>query len=310
MLPRVLITGGAGYSGTVLAALLADHGYPVTIFDCFQWGENPVLHLVRKGVQVVRGDVTVRDDVSRVVKNHDVVVHLAALVGFPLCDQHPRMAREVNVGGTKNVLAASSAQQQLICASSGSVYGKVEGACTEQTPARPMSLYGKTKAEAEKMVLDAGGVAMRLASLFGVSACMRFDLLVNAFVYRAIHLGWTVLYRPGDRRTLLHVADAATGYLLAIQNYERIRGEVFNVGDESLNCTKQCVVDRVANRFPMKVIVADAGEDPDMRDYTVCYARIRERLGFAAQTGLDAGIREVGEAAGFCGLKMGWRFAP
>ena len=310
MLPKVLITGGAGYKGTVLAELLRGRGYPVTIFDCFRWGEAPVLHLVPKGVDVVRGDVTRKDDLAPAVKDHDVVIHLSALVGHPLCGKHPTLAREVNVGGTRNLIECLSRQQQLIYASSGSAYGKVEGVCTEQTPTQPLTIYGQTKLEAEKMVLDFGGTALRFASLFGVSPCMRFDLLVNAFVYRAVHFGSIVLYRPGDRRTFLHVADAAVSYLATIQNYRALCGNVVNVGDESLNCTKQHVVDTVTKFFPMEVTVAGEGEDPDMRDYAVSYAKIRRQAGFAAEISLEAGIREVGAVARFCPGNADWRFAP
>ncbi len=310
MLPSVLITGGAGYKGTVIAELLHDHGYPVTIFDCFRWGEEPALHLLRKGVRVVRGDLTRKDDVGAVAKDHDVVIHLAALVGFPACRKNPILAAEVNVGGTRNLIQALSKQQRLIFASSGSVYGKLEGVCTEQTPAKPITLYGKTKLEGEKMVLDHGGTALRFASLFGVSPCMRFDLLVNAFVYRAIHVGWLVLFCPDDRRTFLHVNDTAASYLRAVQNYEAMQGEVLNVGDESMNCTKQQVAETVTRHVPMKVIIEEQGQDPDGRDYTVNYARIREKIGFVAEVGLAAGVEEVAAAARFCRMKADWRFTP
>ncbi len=310
MMPSVLIIGGAGYKGTVIAELLCDHGYPVTIFDCFRWGEEPVLHLFRRGVRVVRGDVTSRDDVAAVARDHDVVIHLAALVGFPACAKHPVLAKEINVGGTRNVTEALSTQQQLIFASSGSVYGKLDGICTEDTPANPLTLYGKTKLEGEKMVLGRGGTALRFASLFGVSACMRFDLLVNSFVYRAVHIGWMALFCPYDRRTFLHVNDTAVSYVRAVQNYESMQGQVFNVGDESMNCTKQHVVDTVTEHVPMKVIVEDQGRDPDGRDYAVKYDRFRERVGFAAQIDLAAGVQEVAAAAKFSCMKADWRFTP
>ncbi len=310
MRPNVLITGGAGYQGLVVAELLHDRGYPVTLFDCFRYGEDPVFHLARQGVRIIRGDVTRADEVARAVKDHDVVIHLAALVGYPLCEKEPVTAEEVNVGGTRHVVAAMSPRQSLIFASTGSVYGRVDSECTEQTPTRPLSLYGRTKLEAEKIVLDFGGVALRFASLFGVSPCMRFDLLANAFVYRAVHEGRLLVYGAENRRTFLHVQDAALSHLAAVENYDLMRGEAFNVGDESLNCTKRHLAQQTARQFPMEITIAESGEDPDLRDYAVRYEKIQQLIGFSASVDLPSGIEEVGKLARFCAMKAAWRFSP
>lgn len=306
---RVLITGGAGFKGCVIAERLHAAGHDVTVFDRFRYGEAPGIGLLRHGVRVVRGDVTDRDSVAHEVKRHDAVVHLAGMVGFPLCDAEPLMADEVNVGGTRNVVDAMHPDQLLVYASTGSVYGRVDGVCTEDREPTPLTRYGRTKLDGERVAIEFGGVSLRFATMFGVSPCMRFDLMINAFVYRAVHIGWMVLYQADDRRSFLDVVDAAASYELALDRYPDMRGEVYNVGDPALNLTKREVAGAVQQHFPMRVMIEDVATDPDQRNYEVSFAKIRA-LGFRAQVPLGVSIRAIGDAARLMTGEAAWRFRP
>jgi nucleoside-diphosphate-sugar epimerase len=306
---KILITGGAGFKGCVIADALLDQGHEVTIFDVLRYGEGPGMGLLKRGARVVRGDVTRIEQLAPEVARHDAVIHLAALVGFPLCDAEPRLAEEVNVGGTKNLVSLMHPGQLLVYASTGSVYGRVEGLCTEDQLPTPLTLYGRTKLEAERIATDFGGVSLRFATLFGVSPCMRFDLMINAFVYRAIHIGWMVLYQADDRRSFLDVSDAADSYVFALENYAEMAGKVFNVGDPKLNLTKRDVVEAVSAHFPMRVVYEDVRADPDQRNYEVSFDRIRQ-LGFKSSVPLDASILAIGAAAQLSDGEGTWRFHP
>ncbi len=305
---RVLITGGAGYKGCVLAETLLADGHEVTIFDVFRYGEAPVMGLLRRGARVVHGDVTRLDQLAPEVARHDAVVHLAALVGFPLCDAEPQRAHEVNVEGTRLLISLLHPQQGLVYASTGSVYGRVEEMCTEDQLPAPLTHYGVTKLAGERLALDFGGVALRFATVIGVSPCMRFDLLVNDFVYQAIHTGWMALYQPGVRRSFVDVDDVADSYAFTLKHYGEMAGEVYNVGNPDLNLTKQQVVDAISQHFPMRIVYGDVQEDPDRRDYQVSFDRIGE-LGYRARVPLDDSIRAVGAAARIARTDTAWRYS-
>jgi nucleoside-diphosphate-sugar epimerase len=306
---KVLVTGGAGFKGCVVTEALLRAGHQVTVFDLMRYGEGPAIGLQRLGAEVVRGDVTKPHQVAPQVAAHDAVIHLAAVVGFPLCDLDPLRAEVVNVGGTHNVAAALRPGQPLIYASTGSVYGRVDDICTEDQEPRPLTRYGRTKLEGERIARMAGGVALRFATVVGVSPCMRFDLMVNAFVYRAIHFGWLDLYQPGDRRSFVDVADAADAYVFTLEHYDEMSGEVFNVGNSDLNLTKQQVAETVGTHFPMHIELTIARPDPDQRDYNVAFERI-EALGFRSTVGLDSTIAQVGSIAQLVDRAEDWRFVP
>ena len=306
---KVLLTGGAGFKGCVISEILLRAGHEVTVFDPLRYGEGPAIALLRLGAQVVHGDVRNADQVRAAMTTSDAVIHLAALVGFPLCDLDPTAAEQVNVGGTRNVVAALRPDQRLIYASTGSVYGRVDDICTEDIDPQPLTRYGRTKLEGERIAVMAGGVALRFATLIGVSPCMRFDLLLNAFVYRAIHFGWLELYQPGDRRSFMDVSDAAQAYLFALGNYDAMSGDVFNVGNPELNLTKREVADSVCRQFPMHVEASLDHIDPDQRDYEVAFEKIT-RLGFAPTVSLEQSIAQVGNVARVVGRPEDWRFVP
>ena len=230
----------------------------------------------------------------RALDGADAIVHLAALVGYPACCGEPMLAASINVEGTGMLLHVRQPDQQLIFASTGSIYGAVRDiVCTEETPQRPMTLYGETKAAAETLVLEAGNcVSFRYATAFGVSPRMRLDLLLNDFTFQAVRTGALNVYESGFRRTFVHVRDMARSLAFALERFDDLTDEVFNVGDESLNLSKAEVAERIRRQVAYDLMFTETGADPDLRDYEVSYAKIRA-TGFATTVGLDAGIAEL-----------------
>jgi nucleoside-diphosphate-sugar epimerase len=292
---KVLITGGAGYIGSVLAPMLLAEGHHLTIFDSLMYGALPLLGFsVHPRLEIVKGDVRDAPIVARVVKDHDWIFHLAAIVGYPACAADPHLSTTTNVEGTRNVVAAMGRGQRLIFASTGSTYGKVDGVATEETPIAPLTLYGRNKRDAEMLIRDSGRehVILRFATVFGSSPRMRLDLLVNDFVYQALHNRQIVLFEGYFRRTFLHSTDAAAVYPFAMTHFETMCGKVYNVGDEAMNYTKRDVALKIKDCVDYYLHEAPTGTDPDQRDYEVDYGRLQS-LGFRAKVGLDEGIREL-----------------
>ena len=304
---KVLITGGAGFKGCVLAEMLVRAGHSVTVFDILTYGEAPVIGLQRHGVRVVRGDVTDDVAVKAEVTQHDAVIHLAALVGFPLCDLDPIRAECVNVGGTQCITSVLEPGQPLIYGSTGSVYGRVQDVCREEVKPQPLTRYGRTKLGGERLTLSQDGVVLRFATVIGVSPCMRFDLLVNAFVYRAVRFGQLAVYQPHDRRSFIDVIDAASAYCFALDHYAEMSGDVFNVGSPDLNLTKSQVAHAVARQFPMHIEESSDHPDPDQRNYVVAFERLRS-LGYRTNIDLDTSIGQIGEIAKLVDDPRQWRF--
>jgi len=303
---RILVTGGAGYVGSILVPMLLQRGHDVVLFDAFIWGVKPILHFAtHPRVEIITGDIRDRNAIGSAMRRCDVVLHLAAVVGYPACAADRERAISTNVDGTRNIVEQLG-DQELIFASTGSTYGKVEGICTEDTPIDPLTLYGSTKWQAERMVTERGGVALRFATVFGVSPRLRLDLLVNDFVYSALHNKQIVLYEGHFRRTFLHVVDAARSYLFAMDHFEQMAGEAFNVGDGSMNYTKRQVALAIKKHIDYYLHEADVGEDLDKRDYEVSYEKIN-RLGFQARIGLDAGIRELIKVLRHIRITSEWR---
>ncbi len=305
---RILVTGGAGYLGTLLVPMLLERGQRVVLFDNFTWGLKPILHFAAdEGLSIVTGDVRNADALAAAGEGCEAVMHLAAIVGYPACAADPHLAYAVNVDGTRNVVAAAGGRP-VIFASTGSTYGKVEGICTEDTPIAPLTLYGSTKREAEQLVAGAGGVSLRFATVFGVSPRLRLDLLVNDFVYQAVSHRQIILYEGHFRRTFLHARDAARAFVFALDHLDAMRGQAFNVGDESMNYTKRDVALRIRDQVDYYLHEAQVGQDADRRDYEVSYARLRG-LGYAAGTPLDEGIRELVKVLSHLRLTDEWRNA-
>jgi nucleoside-diphosphate-sugar epimerase len=249
------------------------------------------------GLRLLRGDVREPRDVRPAAEGAGAVVHLAAVSGYPACARNPEEASEVNVRGTARVLAAAGDRPPVILASTLSCYGAVpEGLCDESTPAKPLSHYGRTKLEAEALVLARPrGIVLRLATVYGVSPCLRLDLLVNSFV-QALCLGEPLeVYEPDARRAFVHVRDAARAFLFALEHAPALAGRLFNVGDESQNLSKRELVERIRRRFPgARVSCAAGGRDEDRRDYAVSFARFRGE-GYRTQVSLEQGIEELVE---------------
>lgn len=291
---RVVITGGAGFIGTVLAPRLLQHGHQVHVLDNLMYGAQPILPLFfHPGFSFAEVDVRNRKELAAELKGADAVVHLAALVGYPICKKMPREAVEVNLDGARNVLELAPPEARIVYASTGSNYGEVVGICTEDTPLNPLSLYGETKTRAEQLFVQRDNtVSLRFATAFGIGPRLRLDLMINDFTYQALHNRFLVIYEKHFRRTFIHVQDIARAILHMLEQPERLQHKVYNVGHDSLNFTKKEIVDLLAQRLDFLVHYAEIGSDDDKRDYEVSYARIRS-TGFETEVDIDRGLSEV-----------------
>jgi nucleoside-diphosphate-sugar epimerase len=313
---RILVTGGAGFKGAVLCKDLLCHGHEVTVIDNLRWGAGPLMHLIHNDdFRFVKGDIRNVDLVLPMLKNFDAIINLAAIVGHPECDRFPQDAREVNLKAVQGITRCLSSSQMFIQASTGSVYGKLEETCTELSPTVPLSLYGSTKLAAEDAVRDCGGVSLRFATAFGVSPCMRFDVVPSFFMWKALNDGYMVVYESGARRTLVDVQDMSAAYLFTLKNWEVMHGQVFNVGDETLNVTKRQVVLEVQSLIKelegrdIEIFDESTMKDKDARDYEVSYEKIRE-IGFECRITLRQGLINTYKAAKVVmgSLPNPWRF--
>jgi nucleoside-diphosphate-sugar epimerase len=294
---NILVTGGAGYLGTTLVPALLEAGHRVTVLDNFMYRQTGLeACCANPAFDVVRGDARSADALAPLVKKADAVIPLAALVGAPLCDRDRVGALSTNQEGVATLVGMMSRSQQLVYPTTNSGYGvgKPGEFCTEETPLNPISLYGRTKSDAEKIVLERGsGVSLRLATVFGMSPRMRTDLLVNDFVYRAVYDRFVVLFEAHFKRNYIHVRDVAGAFMHSFANYERMSGQVYNVGLSDANLSKAELCERIKRHVPSFVYLeAPVGEDPDKRDYIVSNAKI-EATGWRPRHSLDDGIAEL-----------------
>ena len=294
---RVFITGGAGYIGTSLIPLLLEKNYSVTVYDSliFDNGDKLLPYIGNKNFKFVQGDIRDRELLSQSIKDHEVVIHLAALVGFPICRKMgDKESYSVNTEGTKIVIESMSENQYLLFGSTGSNYGEVDGICTEETPLNPLTAYGVTKTEAEKLVMGRNNsTSFRFATAFGVSPRLRLDLLVNDLTYRAHTEGYAVIYESHFMRTFIHVKDIAKVFCFAIENQKDMVGEVYNVGSNSMNYSKKDVCETIKKSLPKTYFnYADVDGDPDKRNYIVSYEKINS-LGFDTTISLEDGVEEL-----------------
>ncbi len=292
---KVLVTGGAGFVGSTLVGHLLGLGYEVRVLDNLMYGGRSLLpYFAQAGFEFVRGDVRAKEDVLRAVAGVDAIIHLAAIVGYPACKRDEQLAHDVNRLGAANVESTTLTGMPLVFASTGSVYGVVEsGHCTEETPPSPVSTYSETKLAAEKHMLGNGrSVVLRFATGFGVSPRMRLDTVVNAFCYQAKKTGYLVVYEKAHRRTFIHVTDMARSLIFALDNYSRMAGQVYNVGDESMNVDKAYVARAIQQRIDYFLHYAEIGSDGDKRNYEVSFEKIR-RLGFKTSVTVEQGIDEL-----------------
>ena len=294
MVKNILVTGGAGYIGTSLVPKLLDLGHEVTVFDNLMVGGNQLLPFFKyDNFKFIRGDIRKIDELKEVVKDKDVIIHLAALVGFPVCRLNPQLAREINVDGTVNLIDSCTDEQVIFYGSTGSNYGAVTDICTEETPLHPLSLYGETKTKAEQLLMERGNtIAYRFATAFGVSPRFRLDLLINDFSYKCIKDGYLVVYEKNYMRTFIHVSDIAECFTFGIKNMDKMMGNVFNVGDDNMNHSKEEICDMIGKKTGAFIHYEEIGEDADQRNYVVSYEKIRD-LGFKTSISVEHGIDEV-----------------
>ena len=297
---QVLITGGAGYLGSIMTPALLAEGYRVTVLDAFRLRESSLLECcAHPNFEVIRGDCREEKVLRQAIRHADYILPLAAIVGAPACQEDVVGARSVNLDAVKLLLSLRSPDQRVIFPSTNSGYGIGErGAfCTEETPLRPISVYGRTKVEAEAAVLDAGNSAsVRLATVFGVSPRMRLDLLVNDFVHRAVTDRAVIVFEGHFKRNYLHVRDVARAFLHIVRNFDTMKGRPYNVGLSDANLSKLELCERIKQAIPDFVYLeASIGEDPDKRDYIVSNARI-EATGYRPQHSIEMGICELQKA--------------
>ncbi len=297
MAARILVTGGAGYIGSVLVPSLLNEGYAVHVLDQFLFGQTSLGECcINPNFQVTRGDCRDRDTVSRLMRTADYIIPLAAIVGAPACKNDATAAISINREAIKLILALRSPEQRIILPNTNSGYGigEKQAYCTEETPLRPITLYGKTKVEAELAVLEAGNaITFRLATVFGMSPRMRIDLLVNDFVYRAVHDRAVVVFEGHAKRNYIHIRDVARAFLHAIGQFESMKGHAYNVGLSDANLSKLELCAQIRKHVPHFVFLeAPIGEDPDKRDYIVSNAKI-EAAGFLPRHSLGTGIQEL-----------------
>jgi len=294
---KILVTGGAGYIGSVLVPRLLEAGHAVTVLDNFMFQQSSLADCCGYDeFQVVRGDVRDEALVRRLMRTSDAAIPLAALVGAPLCKNDPLGTRTINQDAVQMLCRIASSSQRILLPVTNSGYGIGESGkhCTEDSPLRPISLYGITKVEAESAVLQReNSVTFRLATVFGMSPRMRLDLLVNDFVYRAVHDRAVVVFEGHFKRNYIHLRDVARVFLYALDHFERLRGVPYNVGLDEANLSKLELCRVIQTHVPEFVYLeAPIGEDPDKRDYIVSNARLAA-TGFKTEWNLDRGIREL-----------------
>jgi nucleoside-diphosphate-sugar epimerase len=294
---KILITGGAGYIGSVMTPVLLSKGYEVTVIDNFMFRQNSLAECCQYDTfNVARGDCRDEALMKDLVKDADVIIPLAALVGAPLCGRDKIATQTTNRDAIQMLCRLASKEQRFLVPITNSGYGIGEKGkfCTEESPLRPISAYGVTKVEAEKAILEReNSISFRLATVFGMSSRMRVDLLVNDFVYRAVTDRTVVVFEGYFKRNYIHIRDVVKVFLHGLENFETMKGKPYNVGLEDANLSKLELCAEIQKQIPdFYYIEAPIGEDPDKRDYIVSNARILS-TGFTPDWSLSRGIKEL-----------------
>ncbi|MCR4275200.1 MAG: NAD-dependent epimerase/dehydratase family protein [Candidatus Wolfebacteria bacterium] len=294
---KVLITGAAGYIGSILTPELLKRGHEVTAIDNFFYDQMSLLDVCNdKNLKIIRGDARSRELISEHIKGAEFIIPLACIVGALACDRDPLAAKSINLDAIKMILELREKGQKIIYPNTNSGYGigQKDAYCDETTPLNPISLYGKLKVEAEKALLEAGNsITLRLATVFGVSPRMRLDLLVNDFVYRAVTDRFVVLFEAHFKRNYIHVRDVAAAFIHAMENFDKMKNEPYNVGLSDANLSKMELCNEIKKQLPdFYFAEAKIGEDPDKRDYIVSNEKI-EKTGFKSKISLQEGIEEL-----------------
>ena len=294
---QILVTGGAGYLGSILVPELLKQGHSVTVLDSFMYRQNSLAHVCADAnFNVVNGDVRLTETIKPLLKQADIIIPLAALVGAPLCNKDPVGATSTNRDAILSMLDGLSSNQRVLMPTTNSAYGSGDenNYCDENSPLNPISHYAKEKVEVEQRLLQHdNAISFRLATVFGMAPRMRTDLLVNDFVYRAVYDRAVVLFESHFKRNYIHIRDVARAFLHGIESFEAMAGQIYNVGLSDANLSKKELCERIQKQRPEFVFVeAGGGKDPDQRNYIVSNEKI-ESTGFKPVHSIDSGISEL-----------------
>ena len=294
---NILITGGAGYIGSKLATKLVNLNFNVTVIDALKFTKNSLNHLFyRNNFNFIKGDIRNKKLMKDLIKKNEFIIPLAALVGAPLCEKNKKEAISVNLDAIQFLVKNIRKKHKIIFLTTNSGYGrgKKNKFCDEQSPLNPISLYGRTKVQAEKIVMKFKNVVcFRLATVFGYSYRMRTDLLVNNFVFKSLKDGKLILFEPHFRRNFIHVNDVVNGIIYSINNFNHLKSNVYNLGLSSANISKYMLAKKIKQKLKyLKIKIIKHKKDPDQRDYYVSNRKI-EKKGFKAKTSIDEGINEL-----------------
>lgn len=310
---KILITGGAGYLGSVITGKMLERGYSVTVLDKLIFNQTSLLQYTSNpNFKFIHGDVRNQSLLEKLCLDSDVIIPLAAIVGFPACASEPELAREINFTQIFNIVKYTKGlNKKILYPNTNSGYGIGIGQteCTEESPLNPISVYGSTKCEAENFLKsNTDAIMFRLATVFGVSPRMRTDLLVNDFTYKAITDKYIVVFEKNFKRNFIHIQDVADVFLFMLENYDKHKGEIFNVGLSTANLSKQELLEKIQQHVKnFAVSYNDYYEDPDKRDYIVSNTKI-ESTGWSPKWDIDMGIDELIMAYQMIVPRMGAEF--
>jgi nucleoside-diphosphate-sugar epimerase len=294
---KILVTGGAGYLGSTLVPELLDLGHQVTVVDNFVYKQTSLNHVCYKSnFKIVKGDIRIESVMKPLIKEADVIIPLAALVGAPICNQDPVGATTINHDSIMLMLKLISKEQLILMPTTNSAYGSGDenNFCTEDSPLNPISKYAIDKVEIEKELMQhPNAISFRLATVFGMSPRMRIDLLVNDFTYRAVYDGFVVLFESHFKRNYVHVKDVSRVFQHALLNHDKMKGQIYNVGLSEANVSKWELCERIKKHLPnFTFLEAPLGKDPDQRNYIVSNKKL-EQTGYRTEYSLDHGIEEL-----------------